>query len=274
MSTPNPIQWTPELIARFWDYWARRSDRQNDYFASQHGSEVATVLSFARNPEGLDVLDYGCGPGFLIPHLLDRKARVSAADSSPDSVEAIRRQFSGQPNFKKVHQVEGSRTPWPDNSFDVVCSLETIEHITEDYLATWLAEIYRLLKPGGLALFTTPHAEPLDAKTVFCPACKSVFHPWQHIHSWTENSLAAILKQSRFKVFFCRGMNLSRFASQQGTKSWKDWSPRFFASKMRRAACRFLDHVSPRPFPNGRLFAELIATGATPHLVAIAIKAK
>lgn len=269
MKTPTSIQWTPELITRFWDYWTRRGDRQNDYFSSQHGSEVAEVLSLARNLEGLDVLDYGCGPGFLVPHLLERKAQVSAADSSQDSVEAIRRQFSGQPHFREVQHVAGPRTPWPDNSFDIVCSLETIEHITEDYLATWLGEIHRLLKPGGLALFTTPNAEPLDAKTVFCPACESVFHPWQHVRSWTETSLAAILKQSRFEVIFCRGMNLSRFAKQQGTKSWKDWSPRFFASKMRCAACRVLDQVSSRSFPDGRLFNELIVTGATPHLVAI-----
>jgi SAM-dependent methyltransferase len=269
MKSPIPIQWTPELITRFWDYWTRRSDRQNDYFASQHGREVVEVLSFARELAGLDVLDYGCGPGFLIPHLLDRKARVSAADSSPDSVEAIRRQFSGNLGFKEARHVEGSQTPWPDATFDIVCSLETIEHITEDHLVTWMAEIHRLLKPGGLALFTTPHAEPLDAKSVFCPVCESVFHPWQHIHSWTETSLSAILKQSRFEVIFCRGMNLSRFAGQHSTKSWKDWSPRFFAAKIRRAACRFLDQVSPRPFPNGRLFNELIVTGAAPHLVAI-----
>jgi SAM-dependent methyltransferase len=46
--------------------------------------------------------------------------------------------------------------PWPDASFDFLISIEVLEHVADVHRAT--REIGRLLKPGGMALITTPCA--------------------------------------------------------------------------------------------------------------------
>jgi predicted SAM-dependent methyltransferase len=47
--------------------------------------------------------------------------------------------------------------PFPDNSFDIVFSGDVFEHITYDQKNKCLAEIYRVLKPGGIVTIKTPN---------------------------------------------------------------------------------------------------------------------
>src|SRR5687768_9936952 len=91
--------WSDDDVRRFWDYWSQRSDFQNEYFTAQVGAGVAAVADHAGVLQG-DVLDYGCGPGHLIPHLLARGVNVTAVDYSPASVDAVNQRFSGSPNWK------------------------------------------------------------------------------------------------------------------------------------------------------------------------------
>ena len=49
--------------------------------------------------------------------------------------------------------------PWPDNSFDLVLATDVIEHVDDD--ATALAEINRVLRPGGVVLVTVPAFQSL-----------------------------------------------------------------------------------------------------------------
>ena len=53
-----------------------------------------------------------------------------------------------------VHQPDPNTLPFPDAQFDVVTCLDVIEHIKDD--VGMMREIGRVLKPGGVALFTTP----------------------------------------------------------------------------------------------------------------------
>lgn len=55
---------------------------------------------------------------------------------------------------KVIHQVDIVRLPLSDASYDVVIANHVLEHIDDDRQA--IREIYRVLRPGGTALLTTP----------------------------------------------------------------------------------------------------------------------
>jgi len=68
------------------------------------------------------------------------------------SEEAIR--FCAQKGFLTVRKGDMCSMPFASNEFDLVLATDVIEHVDDDALA--VAEIARILKPGGVALITVP----------------------------------------------------------------------------------------------------------------------
>ena len=118
--------------------------------------------------EGLDwsrsrVLDVGAGRGWFSKvlagrlreeHGLDPREHVFPCDAFPESFE--------------VDELECVRTrpdgtlPFPDASFDAAVSIEVIEHV-EDQLS-FLREIARVVKPGGIVVVTTPNVLSMTSR--------------------------------------------------------------------------------------------------------------
>jgi 2-polyprenyl-6-hydroxyphenyl methylase / 3-demethylubiquinone-9 3-methyltransferase len=97
------------------------------------------------------VLDVGCGAGFLSNHLVREGFHVTGIDASPASIAvAARHDATG-----KVQYLLGDALllPFPDASFDVVCAMDFLEHVEEPARA--VAEIARVLRPGGTFFFHT-----------------------------------------------------------------------------------------------------------------------
>jgi 2-polyprenyl-3-methyl-5-hydroxy-6-metoxy-1,4-benzoquinol methylase len=98
------------------------------------------------------VLDFGAGKGSLIQRLYDKKMFLTciATDLMPRSEQV------DSPIAWQINDLN-QRTSFDDQSFDVVVSVEVIEHL-ENPRAT-VREWARLLKPGGLLVFSTPNNE-------------------------------------------------------------------------------------------------------------------
>jgi 2-polyprenyl-3-methyl-5-hydroxy-6-metoxy-1,4-benzoquinol methylase len=103
------------------------------------------------NVAGLRVLEIGCGRGAFAEFLADRGANLVAADLSPEAVR-FARETLGERVECVVADIE--RIPFPDQSFDLVVSLETVEHATSPKQA--LAELVRVTKRRGRLIVTTP----------------------------------------------------------------------------------------------------------------------
>jgi SAM-dependent methyltransferase len=91
--------------------------------------------------------------------------------------------------------LKGIPSSLPDNAFDVVFFVETIEHVLPDELPQTLSELRRIVRPGGFVVVSTPHDENLNASRSVCPECGACFHKMQHVSSWTSKTIAAAMEQ-------------------------------------------------------------------------------
>jgi SAM-dependent methyltransferase len=103
---------------------------------------------------GMRVLDAGCGYGRNLVHLLREGCEVFALDEDAEGVEHVRRLsaslMTGLPskNFQ-VGSIE--RMPFPSGFADVVISNAVLHFARDDmHFRTMLAELWRVLRPGGM----------------------------------------------------------------------------------------------------------------------------
>ena len=104
---------------------------------------------------GQDVLDLGCGSGSNTALLALRGATVWALDLSPELIELARARLAENGIAGDVRFVVSSAhaIDLPDRSIDVVFGIAVLHHLD---LAQASAEVHRVLKPGGRAIFQEP----------------------------------------------------------------------------------------------------------------------
>jgi SAM-dependent methyltransferase len=127
---------------------------------------------------GVRVLDMGCGGGRHAFALYKRGADVVALDYSHDDLVEVGTMFGairveGQaPEGARAHAVRGTAysLPFADGSFDRVIAAEVLEHLPADTDA--MAELFRVLKPGGLIAVTVPRWLPEKV----CWALSDAYH--------------------------------------------------------------------------------------------------
>ncbi len=132
---------------------------------------------------GKTVLDLGCNHGYGTRTISRNAASVIGLDVSARAIETARRRYPDL-DFRLF---DGGALPFPDRQFDLVTSFQVIEHVAG--VADYLAEIRRVLRPGGLVVFTTPNAAiRLD------PGMR----PWNrfHVREYTGDELRQTLREA------------------------------------------------------------------------------
>jgi ubiquinone/menaquinone biosynthesis C-methylase UbiE len=95
----------------------------------------------------LDVLDAGCGTGFLTFELAARGHRVVGVDFAPAMIAEARRKAAARPASVRFEQADAERLPFAPSTFDLAVSrhlLWTLAH-PEAAIDEWI----RVLRPGG-----------------------------------------------------------------------------------------------------------------------------
>lgn len=96
----------------------------------------------------LAVLEIGCGAGGMLGPL-GRYGRVHGLDIDREYVAFCRKR-----GFDRVLCGSGYELPFADQTFDLVCLFDTMEHIPDDVQA--LGEVRRVLRPGGVVFVSVP----------------------------------------------------------------------------------------------------------------------
>ena len=119
---------------------------------AEHMQRYRSVL---RLIEGKKVLDAACGAGYGSALMSSVAKEVTGIDISADAVAYDNERYSHITNLKYI-EASIADLPFEDNSFDVIISFETIEHVDEELQIKFLKEIKRCLATDGVLVMSSP----------------------------------------------------------------------------------------------------------------------
>ncbi|HEX6717411.1 MAG TPA: class I SAM-dependent methyltransferase [Pyrinomonadaceae bacterium] len=152
-----------------------RFDSNENYFEQRvaETSHYHTLFRPFVSFEGKTVLELGCHTGYLLHSFLQHQNFTAiGADLVPDYLQAARQIYGESIQFI---QTTPTTIPLPDNSVDVVYTIDTVEHLSRP--KELFMEVFRVMKPGGRFLihfnpWLHPHGSHLEDIIAF---------PWPHV---------------------------------------------------------------------------------------------
>ena len=152
------------------------------------------------------VLDAGAGFGRHAFEIARRGANIVALDYMADEVVSTRATFGGMiaageiPEERYVGALQGdaTRLPFASNSFDRVITSEVLEHIQDDVAA--LAELVRVLKPGGTFAATVPTWYPEKINWLLSDEYHAPKSVGGHVRIYSATELKAKLRTAGLNV--------------------------------------------------------------------------
>jgi SAM-dependent methyltransferase len=131
--------------------YVRTRERQFSFVAQKR--LALDMLGEARGR----ILEVGCGPAVMAPELLAMGLEVHGVDLSREMVHRARQRMAGHPLEKRCRFAVGDveDLPYPDGFFDALLAMGVLEYVPTYQRA--LQSVVRVLKPGGIAVFTLPN---------------------------------------------------------------------------------------------------------------------
>lgn len=155
---------------------------------------------------GKSVLDVGCGAGLLCEPLARLGATVTGIDAAPENIAAAKAHAEGQ-GLAIDYRATGIEALGMHAAFDLVTSMEVIEHVTDP--ALFVRGLADALAPGGLMILSTPNRTPLSRLAMIHVGEGMGFIP-KGTHDWgsfiTPEELCALLQEAGLETFDMRGI--------------------------------------------------------------------
>lgn len=133
--------------------WARWYDLLHSILSLGRPSALyRQAVDLASPRQGEKVLDVGSGTGTLAVMLaksVGSDGEVVGIDASPEMIDVARRKAKKQRSSARFEPTAIESLPFPDASFDLVTSSMMLHHLPEDVQRKGLAEVRRVLRPGG-----------------------------------------------------------------------------------------------------------------------------
>ncbi len=165
-----------------------RFDSNEEYFEQRvaETSHYRALFDPFVSFENKTVLDLGCNRGYLLHSFLqDKKFTAIGADLVSYYLKDARRDYGD-----KIQFIQSTPTsiPLPDNSVDVVYTIDTVEHLSQP--KELFMDVFRVMKPGGKCLihfnpWFHPHGSHLEDIIAF---------PWPHVFFSMDTLLTVAAK--------------------------------------------------------------------------------
>jgi len=157
---------------------------------------------------GQCALDVGCGAGLLCEPLARMGAAVTGVDAAPENIAAAAT-HAGQSGLKIDYRA-GELSALKLGQFDLVTSMEVIEHVTDP--AAFVAELAARLKPDGLMILSTPN-RTAASKLFLVEAAERLGQVPRGTHDWdqflTPDEFTELLVYAGLEVSVMEGIAFS-----------------------------------------------------------------
>jgi len=212
-------------------YWHERIKKsKNEVRGEAKLNEIFETASSALTG-GNRILDVGCGDGSFSQYSKEKFRRLYGTEISEEAAHIAQKQGV----LTTITDLNSSLS-YKDNTFDAVTCLDVIEHLPDPRLL--LAEIYRVLRPDGQLVATTPNIRyfrnlyRLIFKGTF-PHTSADTSVWGggHLHYFTRRDLNTLLNKVGFKkITFSINKDQFRLSKKRrlirlllGEKTFEEW---------------------------------------------------
>lgn len=182
-------------MSKFYEnYW---SNNKNSYLGD-FGLKWPKLKKFIPLGKGIAIIDFGCGNGLIIQEMkkINPQAEYIGLDVSETALKSA---AAILPECKFYKIEDGEKLSIGNNAIDLVFSSEVIEHIYD--VENAISEIYRILKPGGKLLLTTPYHGLIKNLLIAFFSFDEHFNPiGPHVRFFSKKSLFNLLKKSGFEI--------------------------------------------------------------------------
>ena len=146
-------------------------------------NELNNQLRFIEidNLKNSDILDVGCGTGFLLDYLKKYSKSTSGVEKNKEFLKFLRK--SGHIAYSDLHEV--------DKKYELITSFNVIEHV--DNVISFIKSMYNLLKKNGTLIIETPNSNDILLDLVG-DEFKSFYYRIQHRNYFNEKSLNNLMK--------------------------------------------------------------------------------
>lgn len=162
-----------DMIQLHSQFWSKIAVKYDPVVDSQIGTNTRAMVRerLAREQNLGAVVEFGCGTGFYTQVLAARSGHLTATDLAPGMLE-VAKQNTKSSNVT-FQQQDCQHTSFNDSAFDTVF-MSLVLHFTDP--PTALAEMRRILKPGGILIITNPDPHPLTPFDRFRWLVRGYFH--------------------------------------------------------------------------------------------------
>ena len=190
----------------FYESFADDFDSRVNMYDTEKRLAVVYHEMMPESIRGKRLLDAGSGTGWFSKAASERGAAVTSLDLGAGLLRQVRRKCDSTCVVGSIMEL-----PFPDGCFDVVVSSEVIEHIPDPLLG--VAELYRVLSPGGVLVLTTPNK--LWYFSVWL-ANGLKLRPYQGLENWvSRRTLVRSARGLGFRVEKIVGIHLVPFVLPQ-----------------------------------------------------------
>ncbi|MBA4393064.1 MAG: hypothetical protein C0407_05880, partial [Desulfobacca sp.] len=204
-------------------------------YLNYHAARFADTLDLLGQGEGKRLLDIGAFPGHLTLATQALGYEIQALTGRMESARGLNTFTERLANHQiplALADVECEPFPFPDKFFDVVLAAEIIEHLPYNPYHM-LREAFRVLKPKGRLILTTPNVSKLDNLLHFArgrsihPDIRLPFHKTfksiligRHIREYTSSELIYMLEEQNKEMYRFEGTGVSYSMCLDPAFSW------------------------------------------------------
>ena len=160
------------------DYFAER-DSGTEHSDKRVRETIATQISGGKGV----ILDVGCGRAWVAEMFCPQGYEVISMDISLVNTSKALKRHPFENHFAIA--ADAFSLPFKEHTFDFIIASEIIEHVYDP--ATFVKNLFRILKPGGRLIVTTPYKEKIVYS--LCIHCNNPTPVHAHLHSFDENTL-------------------------------------------------------------------------------------